>query len=212
MSTYKEINGSKVQSVSSDPPSPFTGQVWYNSTSGTLKYNSGTLIQAWSSQNNMNVGRKELASSGEVSTSALAFGGNSSPGPKLNSVESYNGSWTVAPAMPSDRWRNGGTGTATLALSVGSDSPSGTGQSTVDSYNGSWTNQTSLPSPKRQMGCTGTTTSALAFGGGPDGPPQQNATLYYNGSWTTQPTMVGEQRGLAGAGSDNKCTRSGRKH
>tara|TARA_R110000803_G_scaffold92168_1_gene159671 strand:- start:132 stop:1130 length:999 start_codon:yes stop_codon:yes gene_type:complete len=203
MSTYKAINGQKVQYLSSDPPAPFVGQVWYNSTSGSLKYNSGTLVQGWSSQPNMNVGRKEMAASGASSTSALSFGGNQAPGPKVNSVESYNGSWTVQTGMPSDRWRNGGTGTQTLALSVGSDSPTGAGAATVDSYNGSWTGQTALPSPKRQLGLTGTTTSALAFGGGPDNsPPQENATLSYNGSWTAQPNMVGKQRGLAASGTE----------
>jgi hypothetical protein len=38
MATYKGIKGFNIQTVSSDPPAPFAGQVWYNSTSATVKY------------------------------------------------------------------------------------------------------------------------------------------------------------------------------
>jgi len=200
MSTYKEITGGKVQYLSSDPPAPYIGQVWYNSSSGSLKYNSGTLVQAWSTQPNMNTGRKEMGSSGVSSTSALAFGGTTSPGPKVDNTESYNGSWTNQPALPSARNQVMGTGTATAALAAGGDPA----QSTVSNYNGSsWTALTSLPTPKRRGAATGTNTAALVFGGGPDpSPNQENKAYSYNGSsWTSQPNMVGFQRGNAGAGT-----------
>ena len=38
MPDYKVVHGTKVQNFASDPPAPFTGQVWYNSTSATSKY------------------------------------------------------------------------------------------------------------------------------------------------------------------------------
>ena len=31
MATYKEIRGTHIVSVTSDPPSPVNGQMWYNS-------------------------------------------------------------------------------------------------------------------------------------------------------------------------------------
>ena len=39
MATYEEIYGKRVEVLSSDPTlsSAYEGQVWYNSTSGTLK-------------------------------------------------------------------------------------------------------------------------------------------------------------------------------
>jgi hypothetical protein len=205
MSTYKEINGQKVQNVSSDPPSPYIGQVWYNTTSRVLKFNSGTLVQSWSTKNNLPNARKDTGAAGLTYNAGLAFGGNlQPPGTKTAVVESWNGTnWTSQTAMPSNRWRNGGTGSSTAALSSGGDSPTGAGVDTVDSYNGSWTNQTALPSNKRSMGSTGTSTNALVFGGGPDGPPQENATYSYNGSWTAQPNMVGDQRQLAAAGASS---------
>jgi hypothetical protein len=39
MTTYKEINGTNIEAVASDPSNPVEGQVWYNSTSNTVKAN-----------------------------------------------------------------------------------------------------------------------------------------------------------------------------
>jgi hypothetical protein len=39
MSTYKEIAGTNIEVLSSDPANPVEGQVWYNSTSNTVKAN-----------------------------------------------------------------------------------------------------------------------------------------------------------------------------
>ena len=41
MADYKGIKGFKVQSLASDPSAP-VGQVWYNSTSATLKFYNGS--------------------------------------------------------------------------------------------------------------------------------------------------------------------------
>ena len=37
MTTFKEIRGTAIQSVSSDPSNPEEGQIWYNNTIGVLK-------------------------------------------------------------------------------------------------------------------------------------------------------------------------------
>ena len=37
MATYLNINGQRVQYLSSDPSNLTEGQIWYNSTSGTAK-------------------------------------------------------------------------------------------------------------------------------------------------------------------------------
>jgi hypothetical protein len=37
MTTFKEIRGTTIEVVSTDPTNPETGQIWYNSSSGTLK-------------------------------------------------------------------------------------------------------------------------------------------------------------------------------
>jgi len=42
MATYITIKGIQIQSLASDPANPVEGQVWYNSTSATLKGYNGT--------------------------------------------------------------------------------------------------------------------------------------------------------------------------
>ena len=37
MSTYKEIRGAHITTVTSDPPAPVNGQMWYNSTDRAVK-------------------------------------------------------------------------------------------------------------------------------------------------------------------------------
>ena len=45
MATYKGIKGYKVQSLASDPGSPLTGQLWYNTTTSVLKFYNGSSTQ-----------------------------------------------------------------------------------------------------------------------------------------------------------------------
>ena len=45
MATYKEIKGSKIQSVASDPSNPTEGQVWYNTTTAVLKFYNGSATE-----------------------------------------------------------------------------------------------------------------------------------------------------------------------
>ena len=57
MATYKEINGTDITVVSSDPSNPVTGEVWYNTTTQKLKGYQQVLGNAWSTGGNMNTGR-----------------------------------------------------------------------------------------------------------------------------------------------------------
>jgi hypothetical protein len=42
MATYITIHGATIQVIAGDPANPAEGQVWYNSTAGTLKGYNGT--------------------------------------------------------------------------------------------------------------------------------------------------------------------------
>ena len=37
MATYKEIKGTAVQNIAGDPPAPLEGELWYNSSTGSIK-------------------------------------------------------------------------------------------------------------------------------------------------------------------------------
>ena len=53
MTTYKEINGTDITVVSSDPSNPVTGEVWYNTTTQKLKGYQQVLGNAWSTGGNL---------------------------------------------------------------------------------------------------------------------------------------------------------------
>ena len=89
MTTYKEIRGTNIEAVASDPSNPVEGQVWYNTTTNVvkgLKINPGS----WATVNSMNTARKSLSGVG-IQTAALAFGGQTAQA----LTESWNGTnWT----------------------------------------------------------------------------------------------------------------------
>ena len=72
MTTFKGIRGTAIQSVSTDPTNPETGQIWYNSTTAQLKgYQTGG---TWAAGGNMATARKSPAGAG-TQTAGLVFGG-----------------------------------------------------------------------------------------------------------------------------------------
>ena len=115
MTTYKEIRGTNIEVLASDPSNPVTGQVWYNSTDNVVKgffVNTGS----WATKNGMNQDRQNLAGAGITATAALAFGGE--PDTYDARTELYNGTnWTEVNDLQTDgRGRLGGAGTSTSAL------------------------------------------------------------------------------------------------
>ena len=71
MSDYYGTYGQKVQYLSSDPPAPQTGQVWYNSTSATLKVRAVTTTGAWATSGNLNTARGVIASAGTATANLM---------------------------------------------------------------------------------------------------------------------------------------------
>ena len=57
MATYKELHGTDVEVVTSDPSNPVVGQVWYNSTTEELKTRRQFVTNAWSTGGNLNTAR-----------------------------------------------------------------------------------------------------------------------------------------------------------
>jgi len=86
MADYASEKGVKVQTVAGDPPAPFEGQVWYNSSTGSHRVNKGALVNAWATGGDLNTARANLGGAG-TQTSALAFGGQS---PISAATEEFN--------------------------------------------------------------------------------------------------------------------------
>ena len=92
MSTYKSIFGQKIKKVSADPSNPIEGQMWYNSSLGSLKVQQ-FVSASWASGGNMNTARRGNPNPAGIQTAGLAIGGFVPPYSAL--TENYNGSsWT----------------------------------------------------------------------------------------------------------------------
>ena len=116
MATYKEIKGTQIEAVATDPSNPVEGQVWYNTTSNVLKGNAATTVGAWASGGNLNTGRSHFQGGGGAAhTAALACGGL----PTTAKTEAYNGSsWTEVNDLNTARYGTS-SGTYTSVLTTG---------------------------------------------------------------------------------------------
>src|SRR5210317_1715219 len=133
VTAYPPSVGAGVSQLASDPPSPTEGQMWYNTTTNTLKqYVLGA--GAWATGGALNTGREQTSGAGSQ-TATLAFGGGY---PGKTETEKYNGStWTEVNNLNSGRRDAGGFGTQTAAICAGGNDPY---LSIVESFDGtSWT-------------------------------------------------------------------------
>ena len=200
MATYEEIYGKRVDVLDSDPTlsSAYEGQVWYNSTSGTLK----TLVSfgAWFASTPQIVGGYSQGAAGTESA-LISVGRDKYPGPPPSSrtsgdAEEYNGSgWTSATSNP-NAWAFRATcGTATAAITACGTLNGVTYQSGSELWNGSsWTSNTALPTISEAFNQFGTQTASIGFGGGtPSGYPS-NAFTGDGEGWTAGPNLSNDKR------------------
>ena len=213
MATYYGTYGQKVQYLASDPSDPQTGQVWYNSTSATLKVRAVSTTGTWATVGNMNSGRTSFApQSVGTASSTLAAGGF----PYVATVETYNGTtWSPATSLNDARMTVAGVGAGVPAALIfaGYDPP---GSSATEAFNGSaWTSLNTLGNALTARGGVGqVSTAALALGGyrasGPPPTREQNVVESWNGtSWTSNPVMNTTREGCAGIGTQTAAIGAG---
>jgi len=188
MSTFKEIRGTLIKSVSSDPANPQIGQIWYNSTIGSLKgYQS--IGGAWAAGGNMSTAMLRAAAAG-TQTAGLVFGGIQSTGDGSVTNEYDGTNWTVGGALTTARQILAGAGSQTAGLGFGGYGPPSMNAKT-ETYNGSsWTEVGDLNTARGALSGCGTQTAALAAGGYYILPPGNTSGYYANveewngSSWT----------------------------
>jgi hypothetical protein len=83
MAEYINIKGQSIEVVASDPANPTLGQIWYNSTSNTLKGGGVTTAGTWATGNPINTTRAQGGGAG-TSTAGIIFGGEIDPPPVLS--------------------------------------------------------------------------------------------------------------------------------
>jgi hypothetical protein len=206
MTTYSDIRGYRVKYLASDPTlnTSTEGQVWYNSTSGTLK--SLVQIKAWSSGGNLSTARYHSGpATSAPSTAGMVAAGfsNSSPETATNVTEEYNGfSWSSGGNVNTARANLGGAGIQTAALIFGgySGAPN-VGYNLTEEYDGSaWTSGGTLPVNTSLPIGAGTQTAGLSIGGLEIGVAALTTTNLYNGtSWTSTGHNINDD-GYGGAG------------
>jgi len=196
MATYKEIFGTNIEVLASDPANPVAGQVWYNSTDNLVKGAAATTAGAWATGGALNTGRAEGGSAGTSSEAALLFGGYN--GSTLAVCESYDGtSWTEVGDLNTSRFALTGLGEYTSALGVGGNGVTGA----TETWNGtSWTTSPATLNTGRQyLSAAGSTPAGLVFGGGT--PSATAVTEEWNGTSWTEVADLNTARGNNGGGT-----------
>jgi hypothetical protein len=187
MTTYKEIRGTNIEVLASDPSNPVVGQVWYNSTDNVVKgfyVNPGS----WATGGALNLGREDATGIG-TQAAAIVAGGT---GAAL--VESYNGTnWTEVNDLNTARGRlsSGGTPTSALVFAGRTPAPSTTGA--TETWNGTnWTEVNDLNTARENGGGAGaSSTNGLFFGGD----PVVAITELYNGTNWAEVNNMNNARG-----------------
>ena len=204
MSEYKNIIGTHVKTVTTDPPNPENGQMWYNSTDRVVKGFTSNPVASWSTSTALNTGRFSAAGSpAGTQTASLLAGGQINPGANVQTVtESWNGSsWTEVNDLNTGRYDLGSAGSYTSSLAFGGEKPGGV-VGLVESWNGSsWTEITAVNESSQQPGGVGASnSSALKFGG--NGPtssgPVRGYTEVWNGSSWTEVSDLNDARAYPG--------------
>jgi hypothetical protein len=168
MATYEDIYGKRVKFFDSDPTldSSYEGQVWYNSTTGTLK--SVVSFAAWSSQTSLGTNKYGSGFGQTVDASAIA-GIQLPPGANTTATEEFNGiGWTTGGSFSNAAYRRAAAGTQTSAfLAGGYAAPSI--RTFTENYDGTtWTGGGTIPQPSQFGSAQGPQTAGFYGGAGPD--------------------------------------------
>ena len=210
MAKYNELFGQLVQYISSDPSNLEEGNVWYNSTSNTLKaraYQNGS----WSSGDNVNTARSFMGGASYAATNAaLGFGGDTGPA-RVGDTEEYNGSsWSEQSNMSTSRSATGSCGIQTSA--IGWCGYEGGGKTDAEEYNGSsWSGGTAYPGSARYFDGGGTgvsANSAFSFGANADA----EAYEWNGSSWSASPDMPSTRSYAGGFGTQSSTFITGGKN
>ena len=213
MAAYKDLVGQKITKVTSNPGEPKTGQMWYNSTTGTLK--GLAVVEAWTSASPMTTAMDQLGGTG-TQTAALAGAGGG-----LSTFEEYNGlGWAAGGSIPTAMEliaQLAGTQTAAICkggLTPPPGGPTGRYNNEAYTYDGSSWSSISDSGDARIRGAASGTQTAFFVAGGAGGPPTFTNRLtsseeYDGSSWTEGGSMSTAREFLSGFGTQTASIMAG---
>jgi hypothetical protein len=188
VSTYREIVGKKIKKVSADPSSGTEGEMWYNSTTGTLR--GPAILSAWTSGGPLISIQGDMAHLGTQTASLCAGGADNPTAENTNITQEGNGTgFSLGGNLNTERRGCAGFGVQTSAVCFGGYTT--TYDNNTEEYNGTaWTNGNDTPlSPGTASWASGgTLTAGLGYGGsdlGPGATPPANRgkqTIEYDGT------------------------------
>ena len=191
MTDYKGIKGFTIPNVSSDPANLMQGQIWYNSTSGTLKA-AVPGVGAWASGNDM-TGIYGMRFGFGTLTAGMCAGG--APSASTNS-QTYDGtSWTDVNNINTGRHNEAGAGSGTTSAGL-------IYKNQTEAYNGtSWAEvSAAMNNDRGSLSGNGTQTATIAMGGN-SGPNYMVYTESWNGaSWTNENDLNNQRSGATSLG------------
>ena len=160
MANYRAVKGLTIQTVSSDPPNPVSGQIWYNSTLGKIKAAS---VSGWATGGNLNTARAAGIGAG-TQTAALHISGN----PDRTIVEAYDGSsWSEGPDLNAQKMNGSGGGASSAAAIATGGNAENTLLTACETYDGSsWTEVGDLNSGRQHAASCTPSSAAVLFTGG----------------------------------------------
>lgn len=208
MSTYKEIAGQKIKKETSNPSEPLTGQMWYNSTTRSLR--GLGIVEATNSAPNM-INKRSLYGFGVGTGTAGLVVGGLDDSTYLSAVEEYNGSgWAAGGTYPTARYSAGTAGTQTAAIAYGGRVPSLPGPgSPAETYNydgSSWTSGNSFPTGGNSMQGIGTVNTAVVS----TEDYSSTSMHYWNGtSWAAANARNTAKGGQAAFGAEDAAVLAG---
>jgi len=192
MATYKDIQGTAVQSLASSTGTN-TGQIWYDSTNNNFKLTSVTSSGSWSTGGAI---PKQISSGGGggSQTAAWITGGLQYPGGTKDLSFNYDGStWTASATLPANKTNIAAAGPQTSGVIWGNAKP-GPSNVTFEYDSSAWTAGGTFPTNEKEypIGMGASQTAALSAGGRGDPPPSGQTAVYnYNGTaWTTNPNSL----------------------
>jgi hypothetical protein len=186
MAEYINIRGQSIEVVASDPANPTIGQIWYNSTSNTLKGLSLSPAGTWATAAALPTALYQSRGFG-IQTAAVNCGGEVVPVPTFNiqTTLNYDGtSWSPSGNLNGGRSYHGAAGIQTAGVVFGGFNGTVRLNSTEEYDGSTWTSVPgTLATARNSMGSNGTQTSALCIGGY-DGSFYSDVEQYDGTTWT----------------------------
>jgi hypothetical protein len=212
MADYKNIKGFNIQYLDSDPPNPIQGQMWFNSTTQTLKgAEAATIADAtWASGGSLPTPMYAGTGCGTGTTSGMAMTGASDGVPLTSTAYQYNGTnWAEVAELNTAKTGSSSAKNSpiTTTLNYAGDGP-GTYSATNESWNNTtWTEEADLNVAGNHATGFGVSSTSAGRAGGqstvtPPAGPHFTGTEIWNGtSWTEVNNLAASRRYAGGVGT-----------